>query len=653
MNKILRIMMVFVVIILAGCINEKDKNKDKYLKPEKPVIVGLAKTENVYQDIVFSISGASDCIIYLTLDNGKTWKTCENQEKVTISEEGTYNIIAMQKNNKGLSSEMTETYTVIIDKKQPNTPTIKYEIVTNGAVFYVEKEPGYKIKYWNQKEGVWKEYTNPVETYGEEWETNGGIYFAAVNINAAGNTSDKMEITVDKKLIRNDLSLPSVIKLGECVNFSLYVNSSEKVKWSSENKEIAEIDETGMITAKGLGTVRITVETDKGIRSKLIAVIKEYDEFYKDIESIPYEKRQVYIDTIFDTIKENVTFPITKNNIVTFAARGNYKKILVYGDMTPSWDNKNTGIVMKNIEGTDLYYTSTILPEDSYMEYKFYDGSVSFIDELNKRSVPSSSGGNSLFWMPKYAEHNEIVNNANISHGVFTSYEDSCSYYTSSGAKENGMRKYYIYIPAGYDASKSYRVIYFHDGYNFATRAYAVNILDYMIANGEIDPVIGVFVDPIDRNADYILSNKDHFADYIANDIVNKIDSQYSTIKSPDGRVVVGASNGAVISTYIAYRHKDKFKYILAYSGAYDIAFSTYYGEDYGNNLDTVNWPVKIMMFCGNYDSLKYSNERFYNQVKENNSIIGIEYKTYNSGHKYSFWGSTLREGLIYLVGKQ
>ena len=50
--------------------------------------------------------------------------------------------------------------------------------------------------------------------------------------------------------------------------------------------------------------------------------------------------------------------------------------------------------------------------------------------------------------------------------------------------------------------------MYFCDGSDYVKTSKIPNILDYMIDKGEIEPVVAVFVDWIDRDKEYIKSTK-------------------------------------------------------------------------------------------------------------------------------------------------
>lgn len=118
----------------------------------------------------------------------------------------------------------------------------------------------------------------------------------------------------------------------------------------------------------------------------------------------------------------------------------------------------------------------------------------------------------------------------------------------------------YVYLPAGYDDSKDYNVLYllhgsggnaaswftntdgdtagFSDGDDITgALGYAVNILDNMFANGSAEPCIVVTPNVTDDTAAYGASLRDLFA---------AVDAKYSTIADRDHRALAGLSMGSI-----------------------------------------------------------------------------------------------------------
>lgn len=182
------------------------------------------------------------------------------------------------------------------------------------------------------------------------------------------------------------------------------------------------------------------------------------------------------------------------------------------------------------------------------------------------------------------------------------------------------------------------------------------NVLDYMIYHKEIEPVIAIFIDYIDRNEDYINNKKNIYADFLVKEFIPFIDSKYSTIKNRDNRVLVGLSNSGSSAIYISHKYSDIFGKVLSHSGALSTLYSNgaSFGKGFNDNLgekiESEYYPVKIYLNAGTYEpSIKNVNIRFYEKLKNNKSIVAVKFDIENQGHALPFWRDTTREGLIWL----
>ena len=95
--------------------------------------------------------------------------------------------------------------------------------------------------------------------------------------------------------------------------------------------------------------------------------------------------------------------------------------------------------------------------------------------------------------------------------------------------------------------------------------------MDNMILDGRISPMIIVM--PNSESKDYgfsFYSNSilnGNFEDYIVEDVVNYIDENYNTIRGPEGRAVIGNSQGGYAAFKFGMKHSDVFGVIASHSG--------------------------------------------------------------------------------------
>ena len=145
----------------------------------------------------------------------------------------------------------------------------------------------------------------------------------------------------------------------------------------------------------------------------------------------------------------------------------------------------------------------------------------------------------------------------------------------------------YVYLPYGYSKEKEYNILYLMHGtgddekYWLKTNPYNKTMLDNMIADGDIEPLIVVtptfYVE--DDCADDLDQLTYSFAKELRNDLMPEIESSYSTYaksaddkgfsKSRDHRAFAGLSRGAVTMYHsVLCQSLDYFSWFGAFSGS-------------------------------------------------------------------------------------
>ena len=148
-------------------------------------------------------------------------------------------------------------------------------------------------------------------------------------------------------------------------------------------------------------------------------------------------------------------------------------------------------------------------------------------------------------------------------------------------------KKAYVYLPYGYSEEKEYNILYLMHGtgddekYWLKTNPYNKTMLDNMIANGDIEPLIVVtptfYVE--DDCADDLDQLTYSFAKELRNDLMPEIESSYSTYaksaddegfsQSRDHRAFAGLSRGAVTMYHSALcQSLNYFSWFGAFSGS-------------------------------------------------------------------------------------
>jgi len=151
------------------------------------------------------------------------------------------------------------------------------------------------------------------------------------------------------------------------------------------------------------------------------------------------------------------------------------------------------------------------------------------------------------------------------------SQPDVRSYAFTSAALGRSM-PYSIYLPPGYGASGgSYPVLYMlhgMSGTNQEWKSYGlIDRADRMIRSGELGPMLIVFPQG-DRAywVDHAGPDREAWGRYMADDVVNQIDSQFRTIADAQHRAIGGVSMGAHGAMQLAMNYPDVFSVVGAHS---------------------------------------------------------------------------------------
>lgn len=261
----------------------------------------------------------------------------------------------------------------------------------------------------------------------------------------------------------------------------------------------------------------------------------------------------------------------------------------------------------------------------------------------------------------------------------------------------NRTYRYTLYLPAGYeDSGTRYPVIYLLHGRGDTMDAWlnVRSVLDTMIANGDIPPIIAVMPDmPSSDRAGYYIDSQYTGTLYKAeavetafmNDLLPHIDSTYRTLTNREGRLVGGYSMGGYGALRYSMAYPDQFVGALVLSPAVYIplppvdsstrefgAFgkddslfdeSVYQSLNYpslAEPLAETGLPLSMFIAVGD-DEWKNPNpdDRLHDLDMEAHMVfnqvsripnVSSEFRVYNGGHDWDVWERGFIEGMQYLA---
>jgi enterochelin esterase-like enzyme len=369
-----------------------------------------------------------------------------------------------------------------------------------------------------------------------------------------------------------------------------------------------------------------------------LTIAQSFQDFVNNVTSTAPPLRQTKVDSF---MQANPQLPYTEfDTVANYVLTGNFSSVELAGDIN-GWQ---TGVdALTNIPSTNFWYLTHCYPANARLDYKFVtNGSNWILDPNNPNQVSGGFGPNSELAMPQYVQPWEIEDYPNVPKGSLITTQ-----LYSSGLSKNFQIK--VYLPPNYDSTSSYPVAYFHDGYEYISLASANHILDNLIDSNLIEPLIGVFVKPNNRNDEYAMAQRFDYRDFFVDDLVPWVDNNWSTRPDSSNRATIGASFGGNISAIIAYSRPDVFYKTGQHSGAF-----------WPNNYETANLvassqniDLEMASVWGAYEGGLTQMWRVFQDSMTFYNIPNKYFQEYPEGHSWGLWRATLDELLIQLFPHQ
>lgn len=189
---------------------------------------------------------------------------------------------------------------------------------------------------------------------------------------------------------------------------------------------------------------------------------------------------------------------------------------------------------------------------------------------------------------------------------------------------------------------KTCPVLYLQDGTDYIKRAKAVNIQQNLVKAGKIKPFTMVFVDYKDRMKEYWAS--DDYAKFLATEVVPMIDANYKTIKSRDGRAILGASLGGITSVHAAIKYPEIFGRVGGQSSSFWID-----DERVVKELETLDAKRNNYKFYFDVGILEGAEDDRKAVEILRKKGFDVTYREAETGHNWTSWRDRLADAFVAL----
>jgi len=132
-------------------------------------------------------------------------------------------------------------------------------------------------------------------------------------------------------------------------------------------------------------------------------------------------------------------------------------------------------------------------------------------------------------------------------------------------------RSVWVYTPPGYSRSGTpTSLLVLLDGGTYLQHIPTPTILDNLLAEGRIPPLIAILVDSLDgATRDVELPCHQPFVEFLTAELLPWAHAGYHVTADPAQTIIGGSSYGALAATFAAFIHPDRFGKVLAQSGSF------------------------------------------------------------------------------------
>lgn len=232
---------------------------------------------------------------------------------------------------------------------------------------------------------------------------------------------------------------------------------------------------------------------------------------------------------------------------------------------------------------------------------------------------------------------------------------------------EGTVRKYWIYVPAQYDAAQPANVMVFQDGHAYVGEKGQFRttiVFDNLIHKKEMPVTIGIFLNPGHKGEPYpeiawSANNRsfeydtvsDQYAKFLLEEILPEVGKTYKLTDNPENRAICGISSGGICAFTVAWERPDAFRKVLSHVGSFTDIRGGYVYPAIIRKTD--NKPLRVCLQGGSNDiDNQFGNWWLANLQMEKS----LQFKKYDvkfvggeGGHNGEHGGAVLPETLRWL----
>lgn len=224
-------------------------------------------------------------------------------------------------------------------------------------------------------------------------------------------------------------------------------------------------------------------------------------------------------------------------------------------------------------------------------------------------------------------------------------------------------RRVWIYTPPGYSsAGEPYGLFVVFDGLAYIDLVPTPVILDNLLAEGKIPPLVAVLIDSLPQEVrSRELPCHQPFVDFLTTELLPWVREHYHVTTDPSHTIVGGSSYGGLAATFAALRAPDVFGNVLSQSGSFwwKPAEAREYEWLARQYVLSPTLPLRFYLDVGlrevaahpDYMPTQVVVNRHMRDVLQAKGYP-VHYAEFMGGHDYICWRGTLADGLLALLAE-
>ncbi|WP_424405191.1 alpha/beta hydrolase-fold protein [Pasteurella sp. PK-2025] len=352
---------------------------------------------------------------------------------------------------------------------------------------------------------------------------------------------------------------------------------------------------------------------------------------------------------------------------VTFLWRGAKHNVRIFGG--PSQDHD----FMEKMPSTDIWFKSYRMPNETHVSYRLAPDvptlPVSAVEQ--RRAILATAQADPFNRYPYFPAAQQPLHPLDKFHyasQLILPNAPTQRYLTPTAGEKGQLttfifesqllankRRVFVYTPAHFQPQNAYPVLYVFDGVEYTEQVPVPTILDNMIAEKVIPPVVAVFIEnPSMQTRAQELPPNPKFAQAITQELLPFVEKQIPLqVKQ---RIIAGSSYGGLASAYLSLHSPQLFQRALILSGSFwwhpkgtPSSESHFIAHQFAQREKL---PLCFFISAGYFERGRSEILQTSRHLKDVLMAKGyqVDYREYATAHGYLAWQGIISEGLTSLL---